>query len=108
MAREFTKKALKALPKYVRMGKGKNCILRLYNPEYKQCFGWRDNLAEYHKDAGLWSVDFRIDEKTGHLFTVVKHEDLQYMNNIRLYPTSEAVWRRYNAGSISKGTKSHY
>ena len=35
-------------------------------------------------------------------------EDLQYMNNIRLYPTSEAVWRRHNAGSISKDTKSHY
>jgi len=110
MARELTKKEIKNLPKFVRMGrvKGRNCILRLWNPEYKQCFGWRDNLAEYHKDGGAWSVDFRVDEKTGYLYSVVKNETLQHMNNIRLYPTTESVWRRYNAGYVSKKTTLHF
>jgi hypothetical protein len=102
MATKFTKKQInQVLPKYVKLktnGSGGSCM-RLYNPEQNQSFGWKDDVVEYHRDGGSWSVDIRIDN--GKFFSVSHHEGL---NNIELIPISYTEWKKSNVGYIDKGT----
>ena len=77
MAKTFTKKQLQFLPKYVKFSEDDlSSTMRLYNPEYKRFLGWRDNVAEYYRDAGCWSVDIRIDKKTNKIYSVCEFKDL--------------------------------
>lgn len=107
MATEFTKKELKKLPKYIRFGKNGRAM-RLYNPEWGQFFGWRDNIAEYRRDAGAWSVDFKVDKKTGKIYSDCTGRDMPWLHNVELIPTSYAFWKKDNDGNVGKTTKAHY
>ncbi len=103
MARKFTKEQLKKLPKYVTMGK--SSALRLYNSHGD---GDTQGYAEYYRDAGNWSVDIRIDKKTGKLYSVSMYEDTPWLNGVELIPISRKKWADDNGKYINKNTRASY
>lgn len=102
--KRFTKKELQSLPKYIRFGE-KGCAMRLYNPEFNRFPGWRDSLVQYHRDAGAWSVDVKIDKKTGKIYSIC--QGMKWLHNVELIPTTYADWKKDNQGYISKGDKAY-
>jgi len=100
MATKFTKEELIKLPKYVTFGVS-GCHMRLHNPEWNQFPGWREDIAEYWRDAGLWGVDIRIEEDK--IFSV--HKDMDWLDNVELIPSTYEEWFKSNQGYISKSTK---
>lgn len=109
MATKFTKKELEELPKYVRFGNNIECSMRLYNPEKaNRWFMWKNDIAEYYRDAGAWSVDIRIDKVTGKVYSVCNCQDTPWLHNVELIPTTYDDWKKDNEGYLDKGDKAFY
>jgi hypothetical protein len=106
MATKFTKKQYKQLPKYVRFG-GVGCAMRLHNPEYKQYFGWKDNIFEYYRDGGHWAVDIRLDEETGKVYSISQYADTPQLDNREMIPITYWEWKKDNGEYTEKTTKAH-
>lgn len=105
MVTKFTKKQYKQLPKYVRLGSD-GCAMRLHNTEYKQYFGWKDNVFEYYRDGGRWAVDIRLDEETGKVYSIF-HEDAPWLSGIEMIPITYWEWKKDNSPYTEKTTKAH-
>lgn len=99
MAKTFTIKQIKSLPKYVRIGK---VALRLHNPEIGS-LGWRENYVEYYRDGGIWSVDIKI--KDNKVFAICP--DIEGLHKQELIPTTKSKWQESNKGYIGTTTKAY-
>lgn len=105
MAKQFTRIQIKKMPHYVSLN---GIALRLYNPEQQGFFGWNSMLREYYRDAGIWSVDIRIDETSvWSLYKLFSISDMPNLHDVELIPISYQVWRKDNEGNIDKKTKAH-
>ena len=100
----MTKKEIKKLPKYIRFGK-EGCAMRLHNPTEGD-FGWNEKAVEYYRDAGAWSVGFRIDKKDGKMYSIFFEKDSD-LNDVELIPTSYSDWKKDNEPYTGKGTKAY-
>lgn len=105
MAIELTSKQIKLLPKYVRLNFKSGPCLRLHNPEYNAFPGWRNNLVEYYRDAGAWSMNFRLDEKTKMVYSVFPED--HHLHDIHLVPVTKAEWRKDNRPHLFKDSKAY-
>jgi len=76
------------LPKFVRLGK-KGTALRLTTSKSM----YSDKLV-YYRDGGAWSTEFRIERKTGKIFTVIPH--VKHIHDKELIPTTEEDWAEDN------------
>ena len=99
---ELTKKQLRSLPKYVKLIGASGSALRLIGE--RKSFGYNENNAEYFRDGGEWSVDFRIEDN-GKLFTDC--QDYEPLNNLELIPITYHEWRKDNGEYVDKNTKAH-
>lgn len=99
---ELTKKQLRALPKYVKLIGASGSALRLIGE--RKSFGYNENNAEYFRDGGGWSVDFKIDEDN-RLFTIC--DGYERLHNLELIPITYHEWRKDNGEYVDKNTKAH-
>lgn len=100
LSRLAQKKLIRSLPPYVMLG---TTAMRLYNPEHNQFFGWNDLRVEYYRDAGCWSVGFKVVD--GKVYSVDGSDG--GLNGIELTPISYTKWKKDNAGYINKDTKAY-
>ena len=94
--KKFTKKQIKSLPPYIRLGENGGTTMRLKG---------RGQYVEYYRDAGVWSIDFRIDKETGKLFAVANYPQVKHLRGDELVPISREEWAVRQQGYIGPTTK---
>ena len=98
---ELTKKQLKSLPKYVKLLGASGSALRLMGET--RMFGRNENNAEYYRDGGGWSVDFKITEDN----KIITISDYEKLDNLELHPITYHEWKKDNGEYVDKNTKAH-
>ena len=76
------------LPKFVRLGKN-GTALRLTTEKIL----YSDKLV-YYRDGGAWDTGFRVDKKTGKIFSFIPH--VEHIHNIELIETTKEDWAKDN------------